>query len=128
MPRIRVYAHINPDALIAAGEKAGLPPEAVNYLRHFKEVELELSVDGESGAVVDCVVATESVDPAVCPCCGAGEGVVFAGELTQEETDEQTTGHFVECYGCGLQTAKWPTASAAITSWNQRIGTATTRY
>ena len=59
MPTIKVYASIDPEQLIKGGEAAGLPPIAVDYLRHCEEVELELHVDGENGAVVDCIVTSK---------------------------------------------------------------------
>jgi hypothetical protein len=51
---IDVYASLSPERLIKAGEKAGLPEDAINYLRHFGEVPLTLAVDAENGAVTDC--------------------------------------------------------------------------
>lgn len=44
MKKIRVYAHASPETMIEAGEKAGLTEPAVNFLRYFGEVELELTV------------------------------------------------------------------------------------
>lgn len=55
-----------------------------------------------------------------CPCCGESEGAVFLDEITEENTDEQTTGHYVECYNCGLRTATWATPEIATAFWNRR--------
>jgi hypothetical protein len=53
---INVSARISPEMLIEAGEKAGLSENAINYLRHFEEVPLELHVDAENGAVCGCKI------------------------------------------------------------------------
>jgi len=54
--KINVSASISPEQLIEAGEEAGLSEEAVDYLRYFGEVPLELYVDAENGAVCGCKV------------------------------------------------------------------------
>lgn len=55
--KIKVYARTTPEAMIEAGEKAGLSEKAANYFRHFHEVELELEVT-DDGDVRGCTVLT----------------------------------------------------------------------
>jgi hypothetical protein len=56
MPNIIVYAHTSPESMYAAGKKAGLSDEAADYFRYFDEIELELHVDGENGAVTNAII------------------------------------------------------------------------
>lgn len=49
--KIKAYAYTSPESMLEAGKKAGLSDEAANYFRHFEEIELELDVDPENGAV-----------------------------------------------------------------------------
>ena len=48
-----------------------------------------------------------------CPCCGSQDVHV-------EKAYTGTSGYFVECYSCGLQTAAWLTGEKAVSYWNRR--------
>ena len=50
--KIKVFAHTSPEAMFEAGKRAGLSNQAADYFRHLEEVELELYVDPENGAVI----------------------------------------------------------------------------
>lgn len=49
--KIKVYAQLSPETMYEAGKKAGLSDDAADYFRYFTEIEIELHVDAESGAV-----------------------------------------------------------------------------
>jgi len=49
--KIKVYASLSPEMMFEKGKKAGLSDEAADYFRHFEEIEIELHVDAENGAV-----------------------------------------------------------------------------
>ncbi len=53
---IKVYARLEPITLYDKGIEVGLSKKAAEYFRHFEEVELELAVDAENGAVCHCKV------------------------------------------------------------------------
>ncbi|MFA5261529.1 MAG: hypothetical protein WC450_09900 [Candidatus Omnitrophota bacterium] len=49
--KIKVYARLDKDIMYGKGKAAGLSEEAANYFRYFEEIEIELHVDAENGAV-----------------------------------------------------------------------------
>lgn len=57
--KIKVFAELDSLHLYGEGIKAGLDEKAANYFRYFTEVELELHVDAENGAVCGCKVLTD---------------------------------------------------------------------
>lgn len=48
---IRVYAHLDKESLYEYGKQAGLEGKALNYFCYFNEVEMNLAVDAENGAI-----------------------------------------------------------------------------
>ena len=55
---ITVSAKLNPELLYEKGIEAGLSEVAANFFRYLSEIELELYVDAENGAVCGAKVKT----------------------------------------------------------------------
>jgi hypothetical protein len=49
--KIKVYAHLDEEVMYEKGREAGLTEAAADFFRYFTEIELELFVDAENGAV-----------------------------------------------------------------------------
>ena len=49
--KIKVCAYTSGEDMYQKGRSAGLSETAADYFRYFEEIELELYVDGENGAV-----------------------------------------------------------------------------
>jgi len=53
MKQITVYANFSKEYMYDKGIKSGLSEKAANFLKYFNETELVLSVDEETGEVLN---------------------------------------------------------------------------